>query len=181
MKKFLFLTLIALGSMMVACSKDEPNDPSEPYEPNEPGPIAVTVMGEEVENGSTIDSYCAKTEDLGGGFVITVLDPEIKAMSVKDGEFEITVTNNLSTFADPTIPVVLFCWPSECYNVEPGKSVTQTGSLMANEYSGLSIDTTNWMEERDAFSIPVTVNIVEKGNPSNSFMFNINMIYDPSK
>lgn len=165
MKRLLLISSIAFGLLSVSAQT-----------------ISVTVEGKPVQNGSTVDSKNVTVDEgtftMPDGTVIPysdyTLDPEVVATSSSNGTFTITVTNNtVEDFA----PGVLFCWPSTCETVSKGSSASQTGTLTANQPSELKIDAA-WDEFiPNDFTLPCKIEIVENGNPSNSFTFNLNMIY----
>lgn len=144
--------------------------------------LSVTVMGNQIENGATANAYCLEKEegeDQFGPYYMARLNPEVKASSSTGGSFNITVTNTTSG-TTPIASEILYCWPFECKSIGQGQSATQQGSLTP-QFSDLAIDTAYWDEPVDGvFTISCKVEIVEVGNTSNKFTFDLNMIHDAS-
>lgn len=163
MKKLLLLSALALGTIALNAQS-----------------LTVRVMGNEVANGSTVDAYClTPNADIP---MLHILDPEVEACPSVTGNYSITVTNlaTTSNFGDQMVNMQ-FCWPTNCMIIMPGMSLTQEGTLEAGVFKNLRIDTTNWSGDIDeVFTIPAKVEIVEKGNASNTFTVTINMIHDPN-
>ena len=148
--------------------------------------VSVTVMGQPVSNGATINAYCIESKDYSQNFNGTViewteysLNPEIMAKSSVPGQYEITVAN--TTAANAPVTSLLFCWPTACAPISAGKELTNKGGLKSDEYSDLEIHSLVWDEALSSvFSMSCTVSITEVSNPSKVFSFNVNMIHDPS-
>lgn len=146
----------------------------------------VTVMGEEIQNGATVDAKCLvvnEDEFMGMHFVNYQLDPEVYATASEPTEVSITVTNHFVEHPDG-YPNLQFCWPigSQCttpgYMGQPNPAVRQ-GSLNGNPQL-LFIDTSVWDDKIDeAFTAFCDVEIRSLANPTDSFSFSLNLIYDP--
>lgn len=148
--------------------------------------ISVTVQGQAVQNGSTVDSYCLEREDfhqtMPNGqvfdFSTYTLNPHVEA-SAPDGDYQITVKNTTAG----TVPItsILFCWPENCLPIAQGATLSNVGPLYANEPSELAIDTEAWEDPIETvFTLTCSVEIVSVSNPSNKFSFTLNMIHDPN-
>lgn len=155
--------------------------------------ITVTVMGEPVKNGSTIDVQCLEvdsySQEIAPGVIINsinyTVDPEVFATVSVTGKYSISVTNTSKSIA-PNQPNVQFCWPFTCEPVRIGATLTNEGQLNANEPSPLRIDALwNWDDYQGGFKLESVLvlscdlKIMEVGNSSNSFSCSINMIADP--
>lgn len=170
MKKILLLSVLALGISAVNAQT-----------------ISVTVEGKPVENGATIDSYHILVEDqedeIEGEifqYQTFMMDPEVMASSSVDAQFDITVTNTTVKY-EAGMPSILFCWPIECATLSTsGASETQTGPLTSTPVS-LGIDTPKKSEVpwANPYTLSCKVLIKQVDNPSNTFSFDVNMIYDP--
>lgn len=149
--------------------------------------IGVTVEGQAIENGSTVDSWNLIVTDLslpGDPMFIYTLDPEVYASSVTTADFDITVKN---VSPESVARQILFCWPEECDYIDPGESSTQSGKLTMQP-SALHIDLAAVEGEEplinywpEAFAVNAIVTITEKFNKNNTFTFNLNMLYDPAR
>lgn len=146
----------------------------------------VTVMDEEIQNGATVDAKCLvvnEEEYMGMQFVNYQLDPEVYASASEPTDVSITVTNYFIEHpADQ--PNLQFCWPlgSQCttpgYMGQPNPAVRQ-GKLDGNPQF-LFIDSANWDDKiEEGFTMSCDVMIRSLANPSDSFSFKLNMIYDP--
>ena len=161
MKKTLLLSMLAFGALTAGAQS-----------------FAVMVEGNEIENNSTIDCYNISEE--AAQFGDFQIDPEVQLVSSEDATFTVSVTN---TSAEDAPTSIQFCWPSGCVMVNPGQSQTQTGAVKANIASNLLIDTNPIGASevpQEKFTISCAIVIVPENDPSNSFSFNLNMIYDPN-
>ena len=87
--------------------------------------IKVTSKGEVVANNAVVETPCHVEDftEYGAGCDYN-WDPEIE-VSTESGEMPITVT---LTAGENTFGTQL-CWPNNCQALEPGKSVTSTGTI----------------------------------------------------
>lgn len=171
MKKLFLLSAIALGAMASNAQT-----------------ISVSVQGEPISNGATVDSNCLEVVNesyqMPNGETIYstyyLLNPEVAATSSETARFDISVTNT-TTDEGSYIPSLLFCWPEICVPVQKGKTMTQSGELTEGVYSPLAIDTGTWDDPyTETFTVSCDVTIAQSGNASNSFSFKINMIHNPA-
>ena len=149
--------------------------------------VTVTVLGEVIQNGSTVDCDNLVVDDLsspGDPWFSYALDPDVIASSSKEATFDITV-RNVTTDIVEGLPQLSFCWPDGCANIDPFQSSVQSG-ILKSVPDPLLIHTLFLMGELPitsywpkAFTIKSVVTIVEANNPSNTFTFNLNLIYDP--
>ena len=172
MKKLLLLSILALG-MMTAKAQST---------------LSVTVAGQPVANGATVDCTDVNTETWE--FKELQLYPHVMATSTKEAQFDVTVenTSTIETDFDKGINAnILFCCGGNCVVVRPGQSYTKPNAeagdqpvvFKANTPFDLEIDSSSMDIVEEAFTLSCKVTIVEVDNPSNNFWFNLNMVYDP--
>lgn len=150
--------------------------------------FTVTIEGKEIQNGATVEAKnidIATEEFLGTIYTSYQLTPEVYASASERTEVTVTVKNSGQKLA-PEMPTLLFCWPENCIPGigEPGAVGTVEGFLEPTPQN-LLIDSTFWEGQPQAepiaekFVISCEVNIVSKSNASDTFSFNLNMVYDP--
>lgn len=161
MKKLLLLSALALGAF-TANSQD----------------VTVTVEGNPVENGATVNSY--RLDPVLVQFDSYKLDPEVRATFSEDADVSITVYNKTENLPQN----IQFCWPTQCAFIAPGSFATQTGPVQAGVEQLLAIDVavapyvgfTFDKESVYTFSTTVEINY----GAAEPFVFDLNMIYDPN-
>ena len=147
--------------------------------------ITVTVEGQEITKGSTIDSYKVEKNEFtfnGETFNQFQLMPEVLVTSAIRANYEISVTNNSTEeiFSSDGYPILpQFCWPTTCKAIKPGETVVQTGELKAHIPTDLYFDSGSFSNHEGSFFIPCSIEITQTDNPDNTFSFDINMIFDP--
>ena len=153
MKKLLLLSALALGAL-TANAQD----------------ITVTVEGNPVENGATVNS--SRYEDILFQFGTLKLDPEVVATFSEATDVTVRVYNNTKNFTDN----VQFCWPTTCLDIAPGQMKEQSSPVEANVPQGLAIDVTVYpFSQEEKYEFNTVVEILY--GASETFTFNLNMVY----
>lgn len=182
MKKLLLLSAIAFSAITINAQT-----------------VAVTVEGQPVANGATVESSRLHTETISQtmppiGTIETfkfLLDPEVCATSSEPAQYTIKVTNTTATVLDG-MPGLQICWPTQCVGVPYYGSFTTVAGELNTTPCELKIDSTNgaiytpsgimqdilWPDQ--PFTISCLVEIVKVGSSSPAFSFNLNMNYDPN-
>lgn len=157
MKKFLLLSALFIGALSMNAQT-----------------ITVTVDGENVENGATINSYNQFREMFGPDSEFGVmLQPEAMVSVSQDA----TVSATLYDITQGTdYPGVAICFGGNCEPATPDNPITKTQQLAANTPTDLQIES-GLDYEKTPFS--ASCRIVITAGTSN-FTFNLNMIYDPN-
>lgn len=147
---------------------------------SEAQPISITVEGEPVEQGATVDCYniINNSYEFKGMLVPSFsIDPEVKIASTQEVEANVTVTNT-SISSLENLPIVSFCWTTVCETIKPGKSVTKT-DIVSTTPGNLFIDVLWDYNIEEKFEVTCRVDVEPVNDPTQTFSFNINMIYDP--
>lgn len=147
----------------------------------------VTIAGQEVQPGSTVTSNHLTVEyfeeEYKGQIISTtsyVLDPEIFATASEPTDATVTVT--LNSFNFPALaPNLQFCWPNNCYDLEPGTPQESKGRLNSTPSDLAFHALWNDYTIDEPFTYSCSVQIVSQTNPSDSFSFNFDLSYDPAQ
>lgn len=168
MKKIVLLYLAFMATLTVNAQK-----------------LTVSIDGQEIENGANVDSYTVnlETQDYGNGNILTryQLKPEILVSSSVKGKYGMVVTNTTTGAVPIPNSAIQFCWPDGCIPVEQGKSIVRTGELPQGTPTSVDIDSFVWNNKlEETFTLSCEVTIEDSTDETNSFTFNLNMIYDPN-
>ena len=137
--------------------------------------LTVTVDGAPVVRDAEVTSHHINEVLLQFGSL--KLEPEVLVTVSEQSNLDITVFN----VSQNTTQAVQFCWPSFCDAIEPGQSTTNSNNVNANEPQNLAIDATIYPFDKDnVYELKTVVEIVVNGNTEDSFVFNLNMVYDPN-
>lgn len=152
--------------------------------------ISVTVDGEAIENGATVNSYEYMMSDKDSYNFQFV--PEVIAVSTVDDTWTVSVKNTTTDvneefqkeyeekfFGDNPYSVQ-FCWPTTCTPAYgPGETKFDSSAVGANAIQPLQIESGSLsMAPYDGFSVSCMVTIAPRVEGSSPFTFTLNMIYE---
>lgn len=140
--------------------------------------LKVTVDGQEVQNGQTVDLHCLNVsiDDSWPGYVFydCQFEPQVCVTSDKD----VTINAQVENTSGLTYPMVQFCWPDGCEEVPAGTSTSHVSALEAGKETNMLIESSLFQDlPQEKMVLSFTFRLATTA--VYTFAVNVNMIYDP--
>ena len=140
--------------------------------------LKVTVDGQEVQNGQTIDLHClnVNVDDSWPGYVF--YDCQFEPQVCVTSDTDVTINAQVENTSGLTYPLVQFCWPSGCEEVPAGTSTSHVSELKAGKETNMLIESSLFQDlPQEKMVLSFTFRLATTA--VYTFAVNVNMIYDP--